>query len=73
VSSTQALIDRIKAELKAAGMTYAGLARALGMAESSIKRMFARGEMPLSRVDEICRVLKTRRSAASSRWSRSVR
>jgi hypothetical protein len=29
------------------------------MAESSIKRMFAKGEMPLSRVDEICRVLKT--------------
>ena len=29
------------------------------MAESSIKRMFARGEMPLSRVDEVCRVMKT--------------
>ena len=49
----------MKAELKAAGLTYAALARELGMAESSIKRMFARGEMPLSRVDEICRVMKT--------------
>jgi len=59
MSTTQALVDRIKAELKSAGLTYAALARELGMAESSIKRMFARGEMPLSRVDEICRVLKT--------------
>jgi transcriptional regulator with XRE-family HTH domain len=58
MSTTQALIDRMKAELKSAGITYALLARRLGMAESSIKRMFARGEMPLSRVDEICRVLK---------------
>jgi hypothetical protein len=59
MSTTQALIDRMKAELKAAGLTYAALARELGMAESSIKRMFARGEMPLSRVDEVCRVMKT--------------
>lgn len=58
MSTTQALVDRMKAELKAAGLTYAKLARELGMAESSIKRMFARGEMPLSRVDEICRVMK---------------
>jgi transcriptional regulator with XRE-family HTH domain len=59
MSTTQALIDRLKAELKSAGLTYAALARQLGMAESSVKRMFARGEMPLTRVDEICRVLKT--------------
>ena len=59
MSTTLALIDRLKTELKSSGITYAALARELGMAESSIKRMFARGEMPLSRVDEICRVLKT--------------
>jgi len=58
MSTTQALVDRIKAELKSAGLTYAQLAHALGMAESSVKRMLARGDMPLSRVDEICRVLK---------------
>jgi len=29
------------------------------MAESSIKRMFAKGDMPLTRIDEIARVLKT--------------
>lgn len=52
------LIAALKEELKAARLTYAGLAKKLGMAESSIKRMFARGDMPLSRVDEICTALK---------------
>lgn len=58
MASTQTLIELIKAELKAAGLSYADLARELALSESSIKRMFASGgEMPLSRVDEICRVL----------------
>lgn len=59
MSTTRSLIDQLKAELKMAGVTYAALARELGLAESSIKRLFAKGDMPLSRVDEICRVLKT--------------
>jgi len=58
MSTTQALIERMKAELKAAHLTYAGLARELGMAESSIKRIFAKADMPLSRIDEVLRVLK---------------
>ena len=58
MSTTQTLVTELKAQLKAAGLTYAHLARELGMAESSIKRMFSRGEMTLARVDEICRVLK---------------
>jgi len=59
MSSTQALVAVIKAELKAQGLTYAALGQALGLAESSVKRMFARGEMPLSRIDQICQVLGT--------------
>jgi DNA-binding Xre family transcriptional regulator len=58
MSTTQALIDQIKAELKLSGITYAQLAPQIGMAESSVKRMLAKGDMPLTRVDEICRVLK---------------
>jgi DNA-binding Xre family transcriptional regulator len=58
MSTTQALVDQIKTELKLAGITYAQLAPAIGMAESSVKRMLAKGDMPLARVDEICRVLK---------------
>jgi DNA-binding Xre family transcriptional regulator len=58
MSTTLDLVGTIKKELKAAQMTYADLAQAMGMAESSVKRMLAKGDMSLSRVDEICRALK---------------
>ena len=58
MSTTADLIQALKKELKSAQMTYADLAQSLGMAESSIKRMLARGDMPLSRIDAICRALK---------------
>jgi DNA-binding Xre family transcriptional regulator len=58
MSTTADLVTVLKKELKAARMTYAGLAGKLGMAESSVKRMLARGDMPLSRIDAICRALK---------------
>lgn len=58
MSTTQDLVTALKSELKAAGLTYADLARELGMAESSIKRVFAKADMPLSRIDEVLRVLK---------------
>ena len=58
MSTTTDLVIAIKKELKAAQMTYADLALALDMAESSVKRMLAKGDMSLSRVDAICRALK---------------
>jgi DNA-binding Xre family transcriptional regulator len=58
VSTTADLVVALKKELKAAQMTYAQLAQSLGMAESSVKRMLAKGDMPLSRIDAICRALK---------------
>ena len=58
MSSTADLILALKKELKSTHMTYADLATALGMAESSVKRMLAKGDMPLSRIDAICRALK---------------
>ena len=58
MSTTADLVLALKKELKAAQMTYADLARSLDMAESSVKRMLAKGDMPLSRVDAICRALK---------------
>ncbi|HEX5804390.1 MAG TPA: helix-turn-helix transcriptional regulator [Azospira sp.] len=58
MSTTADLIALLKGELKTAGITYAALAARLGMAESSVKRMFSKsGDMPVSRIDEICRVL----------------
>jgi Cro/C1-type HTH DNA-binding domain len=58
MSSTKDLIAALKTELKAAGITYADLAEHIDMAESSIKRMFSQADMPLSRIDEVLRVLK---------------
>ncbi len=58
MSTTADLVIVLKKELKAARMTYADLAAKLGMAESSVKRMLAKGDMPLSRIDAICRALK---------------
>lgn len=58
MSTTADLVTLLKGELKAAGVTYAGVAAHLGMAESSVKRMFSQaGDMPLSRIDEICRLI----------------
>ena len=65
MSSTRDLIDVVKTELKKAGMTYADLGRALGLAESSVKRMFARADMPLQRLDDICRELSGRAGRAA--------
>ena len=58
MSTTQDLVTALKAELRAAGLTYAELATALGMSESSVKRVFAKADMPLSRIDDMLRVLK---------------
>ena len=58
MSTSADLVLALKRELKSAQMTYAELARALGLAESSVKRMLAKGDMPLTRVDAICRALK---------------
>ena len=58
MSTTADLVTALKKELKTAQMTYADLATKLGVAESSVKRMLAKGDMSLSRVDAICRALK---------------
>ncbi len=58
MSTTLDVVQLLKAELKQARITYAELGAQLGLAESSVKRMFAKGDMPLTRIDEICRVLK---------------
>ena len=58
MSTTQDLVSALKAELKAVNITYADLATQLGMSESSIKRVFAKADMPLSRIDDVLRVLK---------------
>jgi DNA-binding Xre family transcriptional regulator len=58
MSTTVDLLLHLKSELKAGGVTYATVAERLGMAESSVKRMFSKGgDMPVSRIDDICRII----------------
>jgi len=54
MARTIVLVEALKRELKARGITYAGVAKHLGMSEASVKRMFARREFTLSRLDRIC-------------------
>jgi transcriptional regulator with XRE-family HTH domain len=58
MAGTQMLIEVLKDELKLAGITYAELAQRIGMSESSVKRMFSKRDMPLTRIDEICQACK---------------
>ncbi len=54
MARTAVLVDTLKRELKARGITYAAVARGLGMSEASVKRMFARRDFTLSRLDRVC-------------------
>lgn len=58
MSTSKDLVTTLKGELRRAGITYADLARELGLAESSVKRIFAKGDMPLSRIDQVLAVLR---------------
>lgn len=51
------LVDALKRSLRARGLTYRELARALRLSEASVKRMFSRGSFTLARLDEILAVL----------------
>ncbi len=54
MAGADAVIDVLKAELKARGLTYAEVARRIGMSEASIKRMFSERSFTLARLDGIC-------------------
>ena len=55
MAGSAALIDVLKRELKARAITYARVARDLGMSEASVKRMFSQKNFTLKRLDAICR------------------
>lgn len=48
-----ALVDALKREMKARGITYAELASRIRMSEASVKRMFSQKNFTLQRLDEI--------------------
>jgi transcriptional regulator with XRE-family HTH domain len=51
------LIKTLKARLKAQGMGYRDLAKALGLSEASVKRLFATERFSLERIVEIANLL----------------
>ncbi|CAB3747069.1 transcriptional regulator [Burkholderia puraquae] len=57
MTETAQLIEMLKRQLKAQGMTYRDVARALDVSETSVKRLFASGRFTLERVVEIAQLL----------------
>ncbi|WP_020653772.1 helix-turn-helix domain-containing protein [Massilia niastensis] len=54
MSSPELVLDVLRAQLRAAGITYKALAERIGVSESSVKRMFGQKDMALSRLAQIC-------------------
>lgn len=50
----QELIQRLKGELRRRGITYAQVARELGLSEATIKRVFATSNFSLQRFEQVC-------------------
>ena len=54
MAQSAALVDALKRALKVAGVTYAVAAKALGLSEPSVKRMFSMQDFTLKRLDQLC-------------------
>jgi transcriptional regulator with XRE-family HTH domain len=56
MSQSALLIEHLKNELKARGITYAKVGAAIELSEASVKRMFSKRDFTLSRLEAICAV-----------------
>lgn len=59
MSQRRQMVDALKRQLRARGMTYATLGKKIGLSEASVKRVFSRGTFTLERLEEICVALDT--------------
>lgn len=57
MTNSKTLIQNLKRELKRQQIGYAELAEKLNISESTVKKMLAKGNFSLERLDEICDVL----------------
>jgi DNA-binding Xre family transcriptional regulator len=57
MNETQRMLDTLKRCLRARGMTYRSLGRALGLSESSVKRLFSEETFSLARLERVCRAI----------------
>lgn len=56
MAQSDLLIEALKSALKAQGLTYADVAKALKLSEASIKRCFSSQGFTLERLEQICRL-----------------
>jgi transcriptional regulator with XRE-family HTH domain len=54
MSQIASLLNTLKRELKAQGITYAEAAARLELSESSIKRLFSESRLSLHRLEQLC-------------------
>jgi transcriptional regulator with XRE-family HTH domain len=57
MTDTHQLVEALKRLLKTQGVTYADLARRLGLSHASVKRLFSAETFTLARLEQVCRVL----------------
>ena len=51
-------VEALKKSVRTRGLTYAELARRIGLSEASVKRMFSRGSFTLARIEQILHALE---------------
>jgi transcriptional regulator with XRE-family HTH domain len=54
MAQTRALLVTLKKHLRARGITYAHVAERLNLSEASVKRLFARQDFTLARLETVC-------------------
>ncbi len=52
------LLEVLKKALRERGLTYARVAKGLGLSESSVKRTFSQGTMSLERLEQLCALME---------------
>lgn len=57
MNETQRMFDTLKRCLRARGMSYERLGRALGLSESSVKRLFSDKSFSVARLERVCRAI----------------
>ncbi|HEY8538825.1 MAG TPA: helix-turn-helix transcriptional regulator [Steroidobacteraceae bacterium] len=57
MTETQRMIETLKRCLRARGMSYARLGQALGLSESSVKRLFSQKSFTMARLERVCRTI----------------
>jgi AcrR family transcriptional regulator len=51
------IVAELKRALRAAGHTYADVARQLGLSVASVKRLFSKGDFTLERLERVCELI----------------